>query len=150
MGEGSIPAQMLTEIEIDWLDGAVLILPCEDAYPSLTEETADGAALPDSARVRWCVEGEKLTVKYRASSWFFGLGKQSRNKTLTLRIPEAMLSGLQELDVTTTSGNVVLDRLDLAALEVETGSGNIRVQNTTLEGLSIENNSGIRTLQEGA
>ena len=79
MGEGSIPAQTLTEIEIDWLDGAVLILPCEDAYPSLTEETADGAELPDSARVRWCVEGEKLTVKYRKSSWFFGLGKQSRN-----------------------------------------------------------------------
>lgn len=144
VGDATLPADTLTEIDVDWIDGAVLIVPCQDAYPSLTEKTADGAELPDSARLRWRVseDGSKLTVKYRKSSWFFGFGNQNRNKTLILRIPERMLPQIKLMDVECVSGNIVLDNLQVAALDLENMSGNIRIRNCAVGRLSIESVSG--------
>ena len=134
----------MTEIEIDWIDGAVLILPCQDAYPSLSERTEDGAELPESAQMRWKLseDGQTLTVKYRKSSWFFGFGSQNRNKTLILRIPEAMLSQMRELDVTSVSGNVVMDQIAVEKLSVKTVSGNLRLLNIACNSLEIETLTG--------
>ena len=144
IGDATVSSQSLTEIEIDWIDGAVLIVPCQDAYPSLTETTEDGAELPDSSRLRWKISenGERLTVKYRKSSWFFGFGSQNRNKTLILRLPEAMMSQLRELDVTSVSGNIVIDQLQAQRIELETVSGNLKIQNTVCESFALETVNG--------
>ena len=129
VGSGSIPTDRITGLEIDWIDGEVLIVSCQDTYPSITEESEDETELPSSAQVRWKVdENGVLSIKYRKSSWFFGFGARDRDKTLILRIPEKMIDGLQKIDVTADSTNVVITDVLAARINVESKSGEVTLQ----------------------
>ena len=126
VGSGSIPVNRITGIEIDWIDGDLQIVSCQDTYPSISERTADGSALPESAQVRWRVDEDgRLSVKYRKSSWFFGFGKRDRDKSLILRIPEKMLDGVQSIDVTVVSTDVTVTDLFADRIAVESKSGEV-------------------------
>lgn len=128
IGEGSIPFTDITNIEVDWVDGAVEIVPCQDTYPSVTE-SADGE-LPESAKLRWRVsaDGKTLSIKYRKSSWFFSVGSGNRNKRLTLRIPEHMLAQITELDVETDSASVTVTDINVQKLDISTETGNVTLK----------------------
>ena len=106
-GEGSVTHDGITEIDIDWIDGRVEIVLCQDRYISLTER-ADGALTEEGMlHYRVSADGKTLSVKYRASSWYFG-NSQNKNKVLTVRIPEHMIASgqLQSLKIKTDSGDV--------------------------------------------
>ncbi len=121
IGGGTVPHNGITRIELDWIDGEVEILPCEDAYPSLTE-TANGE-LPESARLRWQVDDTGiLRIKYRESSYYFS--GNNRQKKLTLRLPESMLDGLICVDLDVVSSNVMVRNIRSARMELESVSGN--------------------------
>ena len=128
IGEGSIPFTDITNIEVDWVDGAVEIVPCQDTYPSISEK-ADGE-LPESAKLRWRVseDGKTLSIKYRKSSWFFAVGSGNRNKRLTLRIPERMLAQITEIDVEADSAAVTVTDIDVQKLEISTETGNVTLK----------------------
>lgn len=128
IGEGSIPFTEITRIDVDWIDGEVEIVPCQDTYPSITEK-ADNE-LPDSAKLRWSVseDGKTLSVKYRKSSWFFSLGSGSRNKKLILRIPERMLAQMTEIDVEVESASVTVTNINVPKLEISTETGDVTLQ----------------------
>lgn len=143
IGSSSIPTDRLTSVEVDWIDGKLLILPCQDTYPSITEETEDGSELPESAQVRWKVdESGKLSIKYRKSSWFFGFGRNDRNKLLIVRIPEKMMDNLQKIDVDAVSTDVVITDVRATAIEVETTSGDLSVRGCAADTWTIDSVSG--------
>lgn len=141
VGEGSIPYGDITAIDLDWVDGKIEIVACDDTFISLTE-SAD-AELPDSAKLRWRVdENGRLSIKYRKSSWFLGFGHENRNKTLILRIPEHMLETLELLDVETVSSQVSIDGISVSALVYENVSGDLTVTNAGFSEIELESVSG--------
>ncbi|MBR2926999.1 MAG: DUF4097 family beta strand repeat protein [Clostridia bacterium] len=138
-GSGSLPYKAFTAVDVDWGEGLVIVVPCEDTYPSISEESE--SALTDRELVRWglSADGGTLQIKHRASSYFFGNGKE---KTLTLRIPRKMLSGMQSIRINTKGANVFLDDLMLSTVSVQTHAGALRATDCNLQSLSFSTQGG--------
>ncbi len=126
-GEGSIPAPNLEKIELDWIDGNVTVVICQDAYISVSESAP--AELSEKTQVHWCVsdDGKTLSIKYRASSSFFGANKD-KNKDIILRIPEKLMGQLQALNINAVSSNVTISDMIIDNINVETASGNVNIE----------------------
>ncbi len=137
MGDGSIPTKALIAISLDWIDGTVTLVACQDAYVSVTEQAEGG--LTDAARMRWYVdENGVLSIKYRASSFFLS----GKDKNLVLRIPEQFLEGLRVV-LSTDSSNVILDDLHGCDVTVRSQTGGLALLSTsTLRNLTVETKTG--------
>ena len=151
-GEGSVIAPDVSILSIDWIDGEVRILSCQDQYISLSEDSP--AELDEDSVLRYRVgeNGTELSVRYRASSWYFGSGK-NKNKTLTVRIPEAMFSQLTHISVNGVSANIIVNGRPLAddehapclsaeSMVLKSESGSITVRDVSCDSLSITNQKG--------
>lgn len=124
VGEGSIATPNVERIDLDWIDGNVSVVICQDAYISITETAP--AELSENTRVHWCVseDGKTLSIKYRASSSFFGANKD-KNKDLILRIPEKLIGQIDTLSINAVSSNVTVSDIIIDNIEVQTASGNV-------------------------
>ena len=124
IGEGSIPSENVKRIALDWIDGGVEIIACEDRYISISEVAA--SELSDTLRVRWKSEEDgTLRIKYQASGWFFGHNSDLRDKKLTLRIPKSLFSQLEEIAIETRSANAVILGVEAEALYFDSDSGSL-------------------------
>ncbi len=145
VGEGSISVLALDRMEVDWIDGEVEVVACQDRYPSLTE-IAEGE-LPESAQVRWRVsEDGTVSIKYRKSSWFFGVGSGNREKKLILRIPEQMMENLSLLRVEGVSTNVKVSGVRAESFVFSSVSGWLLTENCAFETATLSGKSGDVTL----
>ncbi len=126
-GEGTIPAPNLTSIDLDWIDGNVTVVICQDAYISVSESAQ--AELSENTQVHWCVsdDGKTLSIKYRGSSSFWGATKD-KEKDLILRIPEKLMGQLQALNINAVSSNVTISDMIIDNINVETASGNVNIE----------------------
>ncbi len=149
IGAGTVPAKGITTIDVDWFDGEVIVVACEDAYISLTEHSEKEVSVGNE--LHWSVseDGTTLSVKYRKSAWFFGLGK-GMNKQLVLRVPEAFLPQLERVTVHSKLANVSVRDIDADKLEIETDTGNVAVRmETPSRDMEIETKSGSVALYFG-
>ena len=149
VGEGSVIADGITTIDVDWIDGSVEVVLCQDRYISLTEKCDEMLTEEGKLHYRVSDDGKTLSVKYRASSWYLGSSK-NKEKTLILRIPERMVdpaylleNELQPLNIKikTVSGDVYVDATPITrpnegdqplsmvmnTLRVETKSGDVHL-----------------------
>lgn len=126
-GEGTIAAPNLERIDLDWIDGNVTVVICQDAYVSVTEKAP--AELSEKTKVHWLVseDGKSLSIKYRASSSFFGTTKD-KNKDLILRIPEKLMGQLQTFSINAVSSNVMISDIIIDNIDVKTASGNVTME----------------------
>ena len=127
VGEGSIAAPRVETIDLDWIDGNVTVVICQDAYISITETAP--AALTEKTQVHWFVseDGKTLSIKYRGSSSFFGTTKD-KNKDLILRIPEKLIGQIKNLNINAVSSNVTVSNIIIENINVQTASGNVTVE----------------------
>ena len=127
VGEGSIATPNVERIDLDWIDGNVKVVLCQDAYISITESAP--AELSENTRVHWCVseDGKTLSIKYRASSSFFGANKD-KNKDLILRIPEKLIGQINTLSINAVSSNVTVCDIIIDNINVQTASGNVNLE----------------------
>ena len=127
VGEGTVRAPHLESIDLDWIDGSVTVVICQDAYVSISESAP--ADLTEKTQVHWSVseDGKSLSIKYRGSSSFFGANKD-KEKDLILRIPEKLIGQLKTLNIKAVSTNITIVDLLVENTEVQTQSGNIEFQ----------------------
>ena len=126
-GEGTIPAPAVESIDLDWIDGSVTVVICQDAYISVSETAP--AELTEKTQLHWFVseDGKTLSIKYRGSSSFFGTNKD-KEKDLILRIPEKLLGQLQTLNINAVSSNVTVSNIIIENINVQTASGNVKIE----------------------
>lgn len=126
-GEGTIAAPGIEHINLDWIDGNITVVICQDAYISITEKAP--TELTEKTTVHWYVseDGKSLSIKYRASSSFFGRTKD-KEKDLILRIPQKLIGQLQTLKVNAVSSNITVSDVLAQNTEVKTESGNIQFE----------------------
>ena len=72
-------------------------------------------------------DGKSLSIKYRASSSFFGVNKD-KNKDLILRIPEKLLGQLKNLNINAVSSNVTVSDIIIDNIDIQTASGNVNLE----------------------
>ena len=141
IGSGTVYSRSITDLEIDWIDGEVKIVLCDDASISLTEEIEGEVADTALLRRRLSEDGTKLTVKYRASASFLGCGSTGVNKSLTVRIPKSM-ANLQSLTVTAESAVITSDGISATSFSVTSKTGDVTLTNGGAETFSIQTVSG--------
>ena len=126
-GERTIPAPAVESIDLDWIDGSVTVVICQDAYISVSETAP--AELTEKTQLHWFVseDGKTLSIKYRGSSSFFGTNKD-KEKDLILRIPEKLLGQLQTLNINAVSSNVTVSNIIIENINVQTASGNVKIE----------------------
>ena len=126
-GQGTVPAPALEKIEVDWIDGNVTVIICQDAYVSVSESAP--AELTEKTQLHWFVseDGKTLSIKYRGSSSFFGTNKD-KEKDLILRIPEKLIGQLQTLNINAVSSNVTVSNILVDNMDVKTASGNVTIK----------------------
>jgi hypothetical protein len=126
-GEGTIPAPAVESIDLDWIDGSVTVVICQDAYISVSETAP--AELTEKTQLHWFVseDGKTLSIKYRGSSSFFGTNKD-KEKNLILRIPEKLIGQLQTLNINAVSSNVTVSNILVDNMDVKTTSGDVTIE----------------------
>ena len=138
-GEGTVPAPSVTTLDVDWITGTVEILPCEDAYLSVSE--AQKGELAEKLKLRWSIseDGKTVFVKYRASSWFFGDGN---DKKLTLRVPQKLFGQLESLKINTKNASVYIGEVEIPSVAVQTKGGNLVVEGCIAQDVTVATEGG--------
>lgn len=142
LGSGTIPFEEISNLEIDWIDGEVNIVACNDMYISVSEQAEE--SLHESLILRWRVsdDGGTLSVRYRNSSYYFGIGNESRNKVLTVRIPEKLFEHMENIKITVGSSNVMVQNIRADSLTLDSVSGHFIAENCQFADFSAETVSG--------
>lgn len=140
-GDGTVRADSVRRIVVDWVDGEVEIVSCQDRYLSLTEESRE--ELTDANLLRWQVseDGETLTVRYRKSSWFLGSSGR-KNKKLILRIPEQIQETLTSLELEAVSASVTLSEVRAERITLTGTSGRITLNGCCANALEVTGGKG--------
>ena len=115
VGNASVKGSV-TDLEIVWLSGDITVIPSDTDEIKITE---DDSGDDDDLRLRWLLKDGKLTVQFRKPVVF---GKaHAVSKKLTVAIPAAVLEAMDEVEITTVSGDVTFtgnaDELTLDAVE---------------------------------
>lgn len=136
VGDGTIYANDLHRISVDWIDGTVQIVVCQDEYLSVTESAP--RTLTDDSRMRWYVNeaDHSLSIKYRKSSSFFG-GAENKQKDLIVRVPERMMAQLATLDVKVVSSRLTVEGIEPSKMTVDSVSGDVKLLLTEDAGFAL-------------
>lgn len=117
----------ITEIDVDWLDGEVNILPSDGESVEIKEDYNGEDA---DYRLRWRVENGQLSVKHQAPYWLFGiLGGSHPTKNLTILVPTAMLENMDEVSVESVEADVTYTG-NARALSLDAVEGSLTVTGT--------------------
>lgn len=138
IGGGEVDSQDVTDVKINWTAGQVNVIAYEGDQIEM-EETSD-TDLEQDYEMRYQLENGILRIQFAKSKVSFtGLFK-SLNKELTLRIPEDFM--LENIDIETTSADVLLQELSAKSMSVNTVSGEIQGDNFVTDEMDGETVSG--------
>ena len=140
IGSGTVPSAQLRSLDVDWIDGEVEIVLCNDAYLSITETCAK--SLSENAKLRWSLseDGRNFSVKYRKSTAFLGFGEGGDDKKLVLRVPASM--GLESVSVCAKSADVRVEGVSAERIAVTTDTGSIALSDGSYAELSLTSTVG--------
>ncbi len=152
-GNFTCAATAVRRVEIDWLNGSVLLEKTEGNLLS-AEETSKN--LSEAQKLHWRLEEESgtLSIRYAGSGYTGAI--DSAQKALTVRIPEgidvraesisAPLTAQEircdEFSVRTVSGNTTLTRVRARRAEASSTSGKLTLQDCEAEKLLLDTVSG--------
>lgn len=120
------------EIEIDWVNGNVIVSHGENFT---VKESGDN--ITSDLTMRTKLVGDTLHVKYMKSG---SVNVKNFKKTLEITIPSA--TGLEELDIDVTNGDINLSVLSLKEIDLECTNGNITLTNVAAEEISLDATTG--------
>ena len=128
-------------LAIDWTDGEVNIAYHAKSTVEISE-TASKAISKDEA-LHWWLDGNTLRIQYAKSGFslrrLFSFG--SKNKMLTVALPEG--TALDDVEIDVTSGNVKVPDLRAENVKIGLTSGDLAIkQSGATERMELTNTSG--------
>ena len=174
-GNFTYAAADVTEIEIDWMAGAINVVQVDAETLSVSEKNL---AKVEEARLHYYLDDSVLRIKFCESSFKGTI--HERDKNLTVEIPagvyldidtvsspvemgDVRLSGLSvsnvsgkveigalqanTVNIEMVSGNIVTGDISATALNIESVSGNIETSIVSAMTADIENTSGNVTVE---
>lgn len=133
-GNAEVATEGISRIDVDWLAGDVNIVLWDGETVSVSEI----GDFDDDKKVHTAVIDGALMIKFAASG---NLGTNSKGKSLTVKIPEAML--LSEIAVDTVSAEVSVDmKAEVRTVDIDTVSGSTYIGNLSGSSLGVDTTSG--------
>jgi lia operon protein LiaG len=127
----------VTSISIEWIAGGVHIKKAADGKLQLVEKSQFDLDMKQWAAVT--VNNGKLTIKSRIKSVWNIFTFFTPSSYLELYLPEKLY---ERLDMESTSGEYIIENLQVEKLNVKATSGNFDIRGTTSEDLFIDVTSG--------
>lgn len=127
VGNNSISATALKNIEVNWISGSIEI----ETYDGNTIEVSETCphSLRQEDRVRSLYENGTLTIQFRQSR-FALFGGIEGNKALHIRIPKTLAENIQNLSVDSVSSDNTISGLTIRNCNIDNISGEITVDGT--------------------
>lgn len=134
-GGSAVPANEITQIEIEWASGAINIITNDDDSITFSET---GIADEDREMV-YSIDNGKLTICFSKPSVQIGFFS-SADKELTVSVPEAWVC--QELKVESASADITVSGICADKVEFENASGKCDFDHCRILELTVETASG--------
>ncbi len=131
-GNFTYAAADVTEIEIDWMAGAINVVQTQEETLSVSEKNV---AKVEEARVHYYLDDGVLHIKFCASAFKGTINE--RDKNLTVEIPAGVY-----LDVSTVSSPVEIGDVSLSGLELAVVSGKVELGTVKANSVNVEMVSG--------
>lgn len=140
-GSASFPGDKIKNIEVNWLDGEVIMDVSNDNNISLKEKCT--RKLSKKEQLHYYISGDTLYVEYRGSKKmnFFGFNN-NLHKKLTIQLPKETASSLEDVTVNGVSSDILLDGLKAEMVQADTVSGDIQLDNIEADSLNVNTTSG--------
>ena len=133
-GNAEVATEGISRIDVDWLAGDVNIV----LWDGKTVSVSEIGDFDDDKKVHTAVIDGALMIKFAASG---NLGTNTKGKSLTVKIPEAML--LSEIAVDTVSAEVSVDmKAEVRTVDIDTVSGSTYIGNLSGSSLGVDTTSG--------
>lgn len=132
-GGGSLSAEGVTALSVDWLNGSVELLPSSDGLFHVEESAS--RTCDDAELLHMRIANGVLSVKYAKS----GTSILHLTKALTVRVPQGLL---ERLDVDTVSADIRDSGVSAPEAELQTVSGGIQVSDASIKTLTLGTVSG--------
>lgn len=129
----------ITELEIEWVSGSILIQPAD--VEMITVSESDVADAKDAMLYKQ--KGKKLTILFSEEGSFSGLGitiNTDIRKDLTIFVPRDWECGSLEIDA--ASATVEINDLTIREVEFDGASGACELENCTVDTIDMDTASG--------
>lgn len=142
VGNGSLSAQEITDLDLNWATGTVNLQVGEGEEIILSETASRD--LEEKEQMRWKAENGKLTIRYcrRDGLRWFSFGKKTVEKDLTLTIPATLAEKLEDVKVSTASGELSVKDVKVNHLRVDMASGKVSLYRIVADSISVNSASG--------
>ena len=135
-----IPANEVTDIEIEWAAGSILIQPADVEEIEISESNVSD----EKSSMRWKQTGKKLTIIFCEETFVNSFGINNfPTKDLTIFVPRSWSCDsleidaasatlevndltIREVEIDTASGTSVFDKCIVNKLDLDTASGDVR------------------------
>lgn len=111
-GEGSVSADAISNLEIDWAAGSITILTADTDRITFSESGNAG----ENQRMVYSQKGSTLKISFSNTVTVFGFG-YGPSKDLTVTVPESWVC--QELEIDGAALAVVIDGLTVNSMELD-------------------------------
>ncbi len=154
VGNGTAASNEVSEIEVDWVSGNVVV-DVSDSVSEITFSETYSDADEEILRLHYCVQNQKLSLKFAESKAKLPPNFQ---KDLTITLPGAALDFLdidiasgsvcvknilaKEAEFDTASADVDLRNVTIGEVETDTASGKVEIRDAYLIELSVDTASG--------
>lgn len=135
--QGSVPADRVRNIEIDWVAGTITLIPDENATDIVFHE--EGNADPDHQMV-WKQSGDTLSIQYEKSKVYVGIQVTEESKDLTITVPAGWVCRSLEIDA--ASAEVDVSNLTIHEVDFDGASGICTFENCIVDELEVDTASG--------
>ncbi len=132
-----IPAEQITDIEIEWAAGSILIQPADVEEIEISEtEVSD-----EKYAMRWKHTGNKLTIQFCEETFVNSFGINNfPTKDLTIFVPQDWSCDSLEIDA--ASATLEVNDLTIREVEIDTASGTCNFDNCDVNKLDLDTASG--------
>lgn len=125
MGSSTVFSTSIEALEIDWIEGEVIIeVAADDTFISVTETSEGTLSENEIMRRAVSADGKVLLVKFCKSAAFLGFGGVEE-KTLIVRVPARMMGQLNRISVNADEADVQMRGVDCASVFINSTSGDL-------------------------
>lgn len=132
---GSVSAQEVRDIEIEWAAGSITIRPGD--VTEITFEESEG--LSEKEQMVWSQKGDKLVIQFCKTRLFFGVSIDSP-KDLVITVPRDWTCG--ELEIDAASAHVEVTDMTIGTVDFDGASGVSELENCHVDHLDVDTASG--------
>ncbi|MGI6577648.1 MAG: DUF4097 family beta strand repeat-containing protein [Eubacteriales bacterium] len=135
-----VPVDDIDSINVEWISGEVFVEPYDGNEITFSEKAY--RELKSDEKLIYEVKNKTLYIKVHESRGVSFFSKDGISKNLTIRIPAGLAGKLDDLQVSSVSGNIILNELCSRNTFLESTSGKIKLDGFVSEEVGVTSTSG--------